>query len=152
MIVEVINHTQKRVPRKYLGLLFQRIERKLKSRSIGTGQWHLGIVVVFVDAPTSRRLNHKYRGKTYATDVLSFSGDQRELLGELVVCPEVIERQASEHNLAYREELGYMCIHGLLHLLGFDHERGGAEERRMFRLQDWLFEDLCAWYDTAKRI
>jgi ssRNA-specific RNase YbeY (16S rRNA maturation enzyme) len=56
----------------------------------------------------------------------------------------VIARQAREHGLLVREELGYMIIHGFLHLLGYDHERSKVEEKRMFLIQDRLFDHLLS--------
>jgi probable rRNA maturation factor len=100
------------------------------------------LVIVFVNSKEQRRLNKSFRGKDYATDVLSFDPMEPGALGELVICPEVIARQAKEHGLLVREELGYMVLHGFLHLLGFDHEKGEREAKRMFTLQDDLFERM----------
>jgi probable rRNA maturation factor len=150
MTLQFINQTNKRIPRQYLQQLFVQIESKLISRKLGMKFWHLELGLIFLDEKAARRLNKLYRGKNYATDVLSFEGDYTESVGELIFCPKVIERQAKEHQLSYRDELAYLCIHGLLHLFGFDHEQGGAPARRMYQLQDWLFEDLCQKGDPVK--
>ena len=97
--------------------------------------------VVFLDAGPARKLNLRYRRKNYATDVLSFMGEDGEL-GELVICPSVVRRQAREHGLTFEEELSYMILHGWLHLLGYDHELGRREERLMFSLQDRIFDNI----------
>ena len=85
-----------------------------------------------------RTLNKRYRGKNGTTDVLSFSmreglfADVRpELLGDIVISVPVAEKQAraAGHSLVCEIEL--LLVHGLLHLLGYDHERGRAEARRM---------------------
>jgi probable rRNA maturation factor len=94
-----------------------------------------------------KKLNQQFRGRDYATDVLSFEGqglsdDGGAVLGELVLCMPVIKRQAKEHGLSLNEELGYMVLHGILHLLGFDHERTRAEAARMFKVQDEIFAKL----------
>ncbi len=87
-------------------------------------------------------MNHEFRGKDYATDVLSFDSLEPTSLGELVLCPEVLKRQAQEHGLTYQQELGYMLLHGVLHLLGYDHETNPKDAEKMFALQDAVFETL----------
>ena len=110
-----------------------RIERLLKGREL---------TVAFVPSKEARELNRRFRRRDYATDVLSFAPLEPDSLGELVICPKVISRQAREHGLLVREELGYMVLHGVLHLLGFDHEGSKAEAERMFAIQDRVFERL----------
>ncbi len=100
------------------------------------------LVIAFLDQGPAKKLNQKYRGKNYATDVLSFGSEDPSQLGELVICPQVIVRQAKEHGLANRHELGYMVLHGILHLLGYDHETSERDAKRMFALQDKIFERL----------
>jgi probable rRNA maturation factor len=97
------------------------------------------VVMNFVDAKEMKRLNKQFRGKDYATDVLSFAPSEPGSLGELVFCSDVLMKQAKDHSLSFEFELSYMIIHGLLHLLGYDHEQSVAEERRMFKLQDKVF-------------
>lgn len=63
-------------------------------------------------------------------------------LGELVFCLSVIKQQAKVHDMTFEHELGYMIIHGILHLLGYDHENGGAQATKMYKLQDQTFADL----------
>ena len=102
------------------------------------------LIVAFVSAPEARQLNKRFRQRDYPTDVLSFESTEPGVLGELVICPKVISRQAREHGLLVREELGYMILHGFLHLLGFEHERSSRQAKRMFELQDRVFEKLLA--------
>lgn len=99
------------------------------------------LVVVFVNPNEMKRLNKLYRGKNYATDVLSFETEDPNSLGELVLCWPTIKAQSERTGLSPRGELGYMIVHGTLHLLGYDH--GDTEsEARMFALQDKIFADL----------
>ena len=75
----------------------------------------------------SRRLNTRYRRKDRATNILSFGGagaapDGRYFLGELVICAPVVAREALAQGKTYRERWAHMTVHGVLHLLGFDHE------------------------------
>lgn len=100
------------------------------------------VTLVFVSAIESKRLNHQYRKKKYATDVLSFAGLHAGHLGDLAICPDVVKKQAREHQLSFQHELGYMVLHGLLHLLGYDHEDSDIRAKQMFKLQDKIFDSL----------
>jgi probable rRNA maturation factor len=100
------------------------------------------ITLVFVGTAEMKRLNKQYRGKSKPTDVLSFSPVVAESLGELVFCIPTIKQQAKDHKMTYREEFLYLLIHGVLHLLGYDHEINDKQAREMYRLQDCIFEDL----------
>ncbi len=102
------------------------------------------LTIAFLDATQARELNKMYRSRDYATDVLSFGDDIEGTLGELAICPEVVQKQAADHGMSFDEELGYMILHGMLHLLGFDHEQSKTEERIMLSLQDSIFENLTA--------
>ena len=77
-----------------------------------------------------RRLNRRYRGKDRVTDVLSFEGAP---LGDVVIARGVARRQAREAGHALTAELRVLALHGLLHLLGYDHERDHGEMRRLER-------------------
>jgi probable rRNA maturation factor len=79
-----------------------------------------------VDNDESAELNEAYRGKAYATNVLSFPFDSPvpmspRLLGDLVICIPVVEKEALEQNKAVNEHWAHMVVHGCLHLLGYDH-------------------------------
>lgn len=93
--------------------------------------WEAGARVV--SSPEMRKLNLQYRAKDHATDVLSFGAPEpfKSLgyLGELVVALPVLKRQARELKHKPETELAVLLAHGLLHLLGFDHEKGAREAR-----------------------
>ncbi len=136
-----VNQSKMRMPKAFVQKWIAAMEQALPSRDrrkVLAGS----MTVVFLDAAAAKRLNKKFRGRDYATDVLSFPGMESGWLGELVICPQVIERQAREHELSFKTELGYMVLHGLLHLLGYDHETSRREELRMMRLQDKIFAVL----------
>lgn len=102
-----------------------------------------GIVgVAIVSDARMRVLNRSYRGKDYATDVLSFpandaSRDNRRFLGDIVIARGVARRQARDAGHPEAAELRVLALHGLLHLLGYDHEhdegRMAREEMRLRR-------------------
>lgn len=87
--------------------------------------------VVLVDPKEIKELNSYYRKKDEETDILSFcyENDFEKIAGEVVLCPEVIERWAKEDKKEYQEEFAKNLIHGILHVLGFEH---GS---KMFSLQ-----------------
>lgn len=68
-----------------------------------------------------RKLNKRYRGKDKATDVLSFYFGDRDLLGEVYISPQRAKVQARRYGVSYEDELKRLLIHGLLHLMGYDH-------------------------------
>lgn len=84
-----------------------------------------------------KKLNRRYRGKNAVTDVLSFgygSGRADMSLGDVVICLPQVKRQAKRTGKRISEEFALMVVHGMLHLLGYDHVTL-AEERKMFGLQ-----------------
>lgn len=91
--------------------------------------------VAVVGPDEIKKLNRQYRKKDEPTDVLSFAYEntEKELQGEIIVCPEVIKRNAKEDGIKFEHELKKNLIHGFLHILGYEH---GDE---MFGLQD----DVC---------
>lgn len=99
--------------------------------------WRVGVRVV--SGPQMRKLNYRYRKKNYTTDVLSFPAPEpfysQGWIGELVVCIPVLKAQARELGHSERRELEVLLAHGLLHLLGLDHEKSRAEARKMARLE-----------------
>ena len=84
------------------------------------------VTVRIVDAGESQQLNADYRGKDYATNVLSFPfqcppGIELPLLGDLVICAPVVASEALQQNKVLHAHWAHMVVHGSLHLLGFDH-------------------------------
>ncbi len=96
---------------------------------------NIELTLRIVDETESATLNHQYRDKDYATNVLSFTYDipaevEINLLGDLVICAPVVQREAAEQGKPEQAHWAHMIIHGLLHLLGFDH-RNDAEAKKM---------------------
>ncbi|KFN51152.1 rRNA maturation RNase YbeY [Arenimonas composti] len=85
------------------------------------------LAIRVVDEKEGRALNRHYRGKDYATNVLSFpaelpEGVQLPLLGDLVICAPVVAREAAEQGKPLQAHYAHLTVHGVLHLLGLDHE------------------------------
>lgn len=79
-----------------------------------------------VDEAEGRELNHRWRGRDKATNVLSFPADLPpgtgiNLLGDIVICVPVLEREAAEQGKSVRAHFAHLLVHGILHLRGFDH-------------------------------
>jgi len=90
--------------------------------------------VLVVGTTAGRRYNREFRGRDYATNVLSFPyepmpGEHSGLLGDLVICAPVVAREAREQRKQVRDHFAHMTIHGVLHLLGYDHESDGDAQR-----------------------
>ena len=95
-----------------------------------------------------QKLNRKYRHKDYPTDVLSFPIEDKlptthRLLGDVVISVEKAREQAHEHGRTRDEELVTLLIHGIVHLLGYDHERSSRDARAMKRLENKIYRQLC---------
>ncbi|MBL8278538.1 MAG: rRNA maturation RNase YbeY [Pelomonas sp.] len=81
------------------------------------------IAVRIVDADEGRALNREYRGKDYATNVLTFDYAHEPVVGaDLVICAEVVEREAAELGIPVLDHYAHMLVHGTLHAQGYDHE------------------------------
>lgn len=85
----------------------------------------------FVDADEGRALNRAYRGKDYATNVLSFVYETCPVSGDLVICTDVVRREAQDQGKPFKAHLAHMVVHGMLHLQGYDHETGQRDAARM---------------------
>ena len=138
-----VNESKHALPRQFVQKWLNAIVRELPAaEKKRLKNKNLQMTLAFLGQARARKLNRDYRKRDYATDVLSFAGDGQESLGDLVMCPEVLIRQAREHDLSFKAELAYMLLHGLLHLLGYDHEASKSQAKRMFGLQDRIFNKL----------
>jgi probable rRNA maturation factor len=116
-------------------------------RDGGLGRWLTSVVparvrgdvaIALVPDAQIRALNHRYRRKNAPTDVLSFPSDEKGFLGDIVIARGVARRQASAMRHPLRTELRVLALHGLLHLLGYDHDSrrdNGAMARMERRLR-----------------
>lgn len=116
----------------------------------------LEMSINFVSPDRIHEINKKYRGKDRATDVISFAiedGDEQldlsafeqdpdfvEDIGDLFICPEVVKAHAKEYETGFNREFGYTCVHGFLHLNGYDHIKP-EEAKVMFGIQGEVLAD-----------
>ncbi|MEK6444307.1 rRNA maturation RNase YbeY [Priestia aryabhattai] len=110
------------------------------------------VSVTFVDNDRIQEINHQYRHKNQPTDVISFAleemgedemqiiGDEMpRVLGDIVISIPKAHEQAEEYNHSFMRELGFLTVHGFLHLLGYDHETS-EDEKEMFTRQKDILE------------
>lgn len=104
--------------------------------------------VIFVDRDTIHQINKEYRGIDRETDVISFAFEDNgklvynnvRLLGEIYICIPKMKEQAIEYGHSEKRELSFLAVHGLLHLLGYDHVKKEDEEI-MFALQELILNE-----------
>jgi probable rRNA maturation factor len=104
--------------------------------------------IALVGDAEMRPLNAKYRKKNQTTDVLSFFVEEQPqsgalLLGDVVISVEQARRQAQQRKQTLKSEMVTLLIHGILHLLGYDHERSARQAKIMFALERKLQAHLC---------
>ena len=108
--------------------------------------------IYITDEVEGQELNLEARGKDYATNILSYPSDLPAAiiglmptlpLGELVICHAVVVREAAEQNKTVNQHISHLLIHGVLHLLGFDHELGQAEQDEMERFEIDILAELA---------
>ena len=113
------------------------------------------VSVTFTDDEDIRKLNRQFRNIDRATDVLSFplfdySGEEDEppvdelmgMLGDIVISLETAKRQAAEYGHSFEREAAFLCVHSMLHLLGYDHEMGDEDEADMRRRQSEILDGM----------
>ena len=109
-------------------------DRRLRAWASAALPREADVTVRYVAAAEARRLNREYRGKDYATNVLSFpyEAGRRGVRGDIVICAPVVAREAREQGKSAEAHHAHLLVHGLLHLQGYDHERE-ADAARMER-------------------
>lgn len=120
--VEITDARGRRLPSQALA---RWMEKHAPARARGR------VVVAMVGDATMRRFNRQFRDKDYATDVLSFPSIGPGDLGEIAIATGVCRRQARAAGHAEAIEARVLALHGLLHLMGYDHETDGGAMRRM---------------------
>ncbi|MCE7783435.1 rRNA maturation RNase YbeY [Staphylococcus xylosus] len=103
--------------------------------------------VTFVDKDEIQEINKMYRDKDKVTDVISFALEEDEpeitgldmprILGDIIICTDVAKEQADNYGHSFERELGFLALHGFLHLLGYDH-MNEQDEKEMFGRQEQI--------------
>ena len=150
MSIEVLNESGTDVDAHELSRLSRFVMDRMRVHPLAE------LCIKIVDEATIAQLNEQWMGKEGPTDVLAFPMDELRpglvteepeegVLGDLVLCPAVAERQATEAGHPTKDEVELLTVHGILHLLGYDHAEP-EEHREMFGLQDLL---LGEWRSPA---
>jgi len=133
----------------------ERFLKKVASNILEGEKQEADLSVVFMGLSRMRKLNDRYCYRDCATDVLSFGRESvlskekfimppemNDNLGEVVVCPGCVRNNAKRFGVLFEKELTACIIHGILHLLGYNHERGGNEAKQMFRKQNYYLRQM----------
>lgn len=153
--VEVINRQRKirvssrrviNLVKKILKFLYE-VKNKNLFKLTGENSTMLSVSVIFVGERKMKELNFRYRGKKSTTDVLSFPYLEEEpsgslFLGEIIIDPKKVLSQAKQYNVNFSQELDRILVHGILHLIGYDHEGSAYEARKMRKLEEKILSFL----------
>ncbi len=129
---------------------FNAIFKKIKTLLAITEPLELSLIIV--DAQEQLELNRKYRNKDYVADVITFALEEENKidlfqltglrsLGDIFICYKKALAQAAEYNHSLRREFAFLFTHGMLHILGYDHQTP-TDEEKMFNLQRKVLNDL----------
>ncbi len=139
----IVNDSAEACPEEFLHTWVESFSKELIKRKVISEELNSKeLSVVFLDEKDAKRINWQYRSKDYATDVLSFVTDDPDGFGELVMCPQVLKKQALDNKLTYENEVTRMIVHGVLHLLGYDHEKSPEDDKKMMILQEQILTAL----------
>ncbi len=137
----IFNETDKNLD-EYMDKLYGLLEYALKKEKLDNVEFN----VIFVDSNKIHEINKEYRGIDRVTDVISFALEDNldieldhRLLGDIYICVERAEEQAKEYEHSFLREISFLMIHGLLHLLGYDHMKED-EEKIMFGKQEEILD------------
>ncbi|HTX86728.1 MAG TPA: rRNA maturation RNase YbeY [Candidatus Nanoarchaeia archaeon] len=132
-MIEINNTTKYRINKKFFKKAAEKFlqSRRLKKKDVS--------IALIVDV-RMRQLNFRYRKKNCPTDVLSFAGEGN-FLGEIIIDPAQIKRQARENGNGFRNELIFILVHGLLHLVGYD-DRTEKDRLKMIKLGQEFIKKL----------
>jgi len=132
-MIEVNNTTRRSIDENLLKKIAQMVLKGEKFKESG-------LSIALVGSDKMRKLNKQYRRKDKVANVLSFS--ESELgLGEVVLCPQEVEKDAKKYGMLFTEALAWMLVHGVLHLLNYDHEKD-SDEKKMSNRETYYLNKL----------
>jgi probable rRNA maturation factor len=136
-----------------------RLERSARAILADVGETSAELGILFVGDQRMRGLNRRYRSKDRTTDVLAFAMREAarpqvsrlipDMLGDVVISIPTAWRQAKEAGRSLDEELACLLVHGILHLCGYDHERGEKDARRMHRRERMILRSIARLMNGA---
>jgi len=133
-MIEINNLTTSRVNEEFLKKVAKKV---LKSKN----KKEKDLSIALVGPNRIKELNKKYRKKNQVTDVLAFL-DRQFGLGEIVICPREVKKNAKRFHSTFKIELVRVLIHGILHLLGENHEKSRKEAKKMEKKQQYYLSKV----------
>ena len=131
-MIEINNLTTIQIDEEFLGKVCQKV---LESEDKKASE----LSIALVGQSRIRELNKRYRGKNRVTDVLAFPNNEFGL-GEIVICLREVKKNAKRFSSTFEKELARVLIHGILHLLGYDHEKSNAQAKKMEGKQNYYLK------------
>jgi len=131
-MIEVNNLTTERINKVFLKRIAEKVLTAEKKR-------RTKISLALIEEKEIKKINRKYRRKNRPTDVLSFDYDN---LKEIVICPVAVRKNAKRYNSTLKKELARVLIHGILHLLGYEHEKNKKKAEIMGKKEEEYLK-LC---------
>ncbi|WP_456465854.1 rRNA maturation RNase YbeY [Persephonella sp.] len=133
----------RKITKKFVKQTSQQILKELQLDNVE-------LSITLTDNENIRQINKQWRKKDRPTDVLSFPIDEKppgykyRILGDVIISLPFAKKQAEETGIPYQEEIIRLLTHGILHLLGYDHEVCPAEAKKMFDLQDRIVDRIIS--------
>lgn len=137
MVIEINNLTNFPISKTFFTGVAKKVLR-------GENRERECLSIAFVAPEEIQKLNRQYRKKDMPTDVLSFERVTafKDEYSEVVVCPAVVKEKTRDSKLSFKKELADILIHGILHVIGYDHEHSAAEEAKMEQRQQWYLSKV----------
>ena len=140
---EIFNETEENLD-EYMDTFYKLLEFALKKENLNNVEFN----IIFVSSDKIHEINREYRGIDRVTDVISFALEDNKdieldhrLLGDIYICLDRAHEQAIEYNHSFLREVSFLMIHGLLHLLGYDHMEK-EDEIVMFSKQEEILDSF----------
>jgi len=137
-MIEINNLTTNPIDEEFLKKISEKVLKRERQEHPSYGRVP-DLSIALVGQGRIRELNKKYRGKNRVTDVLSFPGNG---LGEIVICLREVKKNAKRFGSTFEKELARVLIHGILHLLGYNHEVSEEKAKEMAEIQKHYLE-IC---------
>lgn len=122
---------RRKVPATWIKPVLEKFGRRFRTAK-------KGLSIVLVGPRQIHKLNLQCRGKNKPTNVLSFPLDDENCLGEIFLCPEIIQKEAREQDIDQKSYFQYILVHGLLHLIGFDHQSDNQQKKMIKQEKSFL--------------
>ena len=137
-MIEINNLTTNQIDEEF----FKKVAKIVLEKELGISQFQkTDLSIALVGQGRISELNRRYRGKNRVTDVLAFPNKEIGL-GEIVICLREVKKNAKKYGLTFEKELSKVLIHGLLHLLGYDHEKSEIEVKKMREKEEYYLSQI----------